>query len=79
MICNKRDALFENYRQLVERLSESVIGLRSGQHSAAFDAMYQGTEDIRDKCDAARRALEDRARVVSFRQVIHTVSIVDGF
>lgn len=58
MICNKRDALFENYRQLVERFSESVIGLRSGQRTAAFDALYQESEQIRRKCEDARSEVD---------------------
>jgi hypothetical protein len=58
MICNKRDALFENYRQLVERLSESVIGLRVGQRTAAFEALYQESEQIRRECENARCELE---------------------
>jgi hypothetical protein len=58
MICNKRDVLSENYRRLVERLSESVIGLKTGLRTAAFDALYFESEEVRHQCDEARRALE---------------------
>jgi len=46
MIFNKRDALFENYRQLVEGLSEAVIGLKAGPRTAAFEALYK--ESVRE-------------------------------
>jgi hypothetical protein len=62
MICNKRDALFENYRQLVERLSESVIGLKAGQRTAAFEALYQESEQIRRECEQARSAVESHRK-----------------
>ena len=62
MICNKRDVLFENYRQLVERLSESVIGLKAGQRTAAFEALYQESEQIRRECEQARSAVDAHRR-----------------
>ena len=58
MICNKRDVLFENYRQLVERLSEAVTGLKAGQRTAAFEALYQESEQIRSECEKARCEME---------------------
>ena len=58
MICNKRDTLFESYRNLVERFSGSVLGLKSGQRTAAFNTIFQETEEIRRACDAARQALD---------------------
>jgi len=54
MIFNKRDALFENYRQLVERLSEAAIGLKAGQRTAAFEALYKESEQIRSECEKGR-------------------------
>jgi hypothetical protein len=62
MICNQRDTLFENYRQLVERLSESVIGLKTGQRTAAFEALYQESEQIRRECEKARCAVDAHRR-----------------
>lgn len=62
MICNKRDLLFENYRHLVERLSETVITLKTGQRTAAFDAMYGESEEIRRECEKARQAVESHRR-----------------
>ena len=44
MICIKRDTLFENYRHFVERLSESVIRLNTGQRTATFDKLYKESE-----------------------------------
>ena len=62
MICNKRDTLFENYRHLVERLSESVIALKTGQRTAAFDVMYGESEEIRRECEKTREELESHRR-----------------
>jgi hypothetical protein len=58
MICTKRDALSDNYRRLVERLSEAVMGLKTGQRTAAFDKLYGESEEIRTECEKARQALE---------------------
>jgi hypothetical protein len=42
----------------VERLSESVIALKTGQRTVAFEALYGESEEIRQACDKARMALE---------------------
>jgi hypothetical protein len=57
MVCPKRDILFEDYRQLVERLSETVMGLKAGQRTAAFNGLYQESEQIRRECEKVRAAL----------------------
>ena len=62
MICTQRDMLFEDYRNLVERLSETVIVLKPGQRTAAFDVLYKESEKIRCQCEQARRALDSHRR-----------------
>ena len=58
MICNKRDTLLEHYRHLVERLGESVMGLKTGQPAATFARLYEESEQIRRECEKARSAVE---------------------
>jgi hypothetical protein len=58
MICNKRDTLLEHYRHLVERLGESVMGLKTGQLAATFARLYEESEQIRRECEKALQMLE---------------------
>jgi predicted secreted protein len=58
MLCRERDTLFENYRHLVERLSEVVMELRAGRGTAEFNEVYRISEAVRAACDDARLELE---------------------
>lgn len=58
MKCNKRDVLFEEYRNGVAQYSESVMALRAGSGAREFEELFRSSEQIRIACECARRALE---------------------
>ena len=57
--CPTRDALFEDYRHLIERFSDAIKAQRTASGRAAeFDAQFGHTEERRRECEAARQKLE---------------------
>ena len=49
---------FWKLSESLERLSESATGLKTGQHTAVFDRLYEESAQIRRECEQARQALE---------------------